>query len=174
MTIINVLLPFLFFEIFSILLAFIFIVIIETLIINKYLKIGLVETFKACFEGNFLTTLIGYFLQGLLRIIIGFTIFSITDKLNNNPILNGIFGNVGIPEIAYKDIEIEVLSTIITSTFFALIISILFEIYYFKIRMNSQVDKALISKSIIISNIVSYTLLPIWIYMYYQLQLEQQ
>lgn len=173
MTLLNVLIPYLFFEIFSILLAFIFVVIIETLIINKYLKIGLVKTFKVCYEANFLTTIIGYFLQGLLRIIIGYTIISFSDKLEDNSIFRGLFGNVGIAQEVYKDINIVVLTTIITSTVLALIISILFENYYFKISLKSQVDKNLISKPVIIANLLSYIILAIWIYVNYQLYLEQ-
>jgi hypothetical protein len=173
MTLLNVLLPFLFFEIYSILIAFIFVVIIETLIINQYLKIRFVDTFKVCFKANLWTTIIGYFLQGLLRFFIGLIIFLLTNKLNDNSFFQGFFGNVGITKQVYKDIDIKVLTTIFTSSVFALIISIFFEKRIFVKKFELQLDKTLITKSVIIANIVSYVFLTVWIYFNYQLQLDK-
>lgn len=169
----NVLLPFIFFEVYSILLAFIFVVVIETLLIKQYLTIGLVQIFKVCLEANFWTTIIGYFLQGLLRFIMGLTLFLLTDKLNDNSFFRALFENVGIAKQVYKDINIEVLTTIITSTVIALIISIFIENRIFKSKLKSQADKTVINKSILIANLVSYMFLAVWIFVNYQLYLDK-
>lgn len=173
MTLLNVLLPFLFFEIYSILIAFIFVVAIETIIIKHYFKIQVIDIAKICFKANFWTTLIGYLLQGLLRLLIGLIIFGATDKLNDNSYFQGFMGNVGITKKVYTDIDIKTLTTIITSSIFALIISIIFENKVFIKKFALQVDKSLITKSILIANVVSYTFLAAWIYFNYQIHLDK-
>ena len=173
MTLLNVLLPFLFFEIYSIIIAFIFVIAIETLIIKQYLKVRIVDIIKVCVKANLWTTIVGYSLQGLLRFLIGIIIFLLTDKLNDNSFFQGLFGNVGIAKQVYKDIDIKVLTTISTSLFFALIISIFFERKIFLKYFELQVDKILIKKSVLVANIVSYTFLAAWIYFNYQLHLDK-
>lgn len=168
MTLINVLLPFLFFEIYSILIGFIFIVIIETLIIKYYLKLQTVEIFSVCLKANFFTTIIGYFLQGLLRFLILVILTFVTNSFYDNTYVQGFFGNVGIAKHIYKDIDIKILTTIITSTFFALVISIFYENKIFAKKIGHILDKSIIKKAILIANILSYACLAIWIYYNYQ------
>ena len=168
MVFLDVVLPFLFFELWYIIIAFVFVVLIETFIVRLFLRNSFFKLFKILLKANFQTTIIGYFLQGVVRIIILFIAASLNFKLTGNDIFNALVENVGI---GFQN-RTSVLITICTSMIIALGISIVVER---KVLIKSLNNEAInkITTSIILANIVSYCLLFVWIYFNYLRSVER-
>jgi hypothetical protein len=164
----DVVIPFLFFELWYVLLAFIFVVFIETFVVKLFLNERFIRIFKVLLVANFWTTIVGYFLQGLIRISIGFIAIVSNNKIEGNDFLNSLMGNVSVDsgKLTHK-INISILITLCTSVIIALVISIIAE----RKILIKEFDKGLsdrnITISITIANVVSYSLLFIWIYFNY-------
>jgi hypothetical protein len=89
--------PLIFFEWWNVLLAFIFIVLLETFIVKFYIKENYNKLFLILFKANLITTLAGYLVQGVLRMVSLMLIFKITNQFfESYPILSGILENVAI------------------------------------------------------------------------------
>lgn len=166
--------PLFFFEWFYVVLAFLFVLLIESIIINFFLKQGLKTTIKLVFLANLVTTIVGYFIQGIIRLIIlvlfffGIIIINPNFNYDVNPIILGLLSGV-TPEKGGGTFEFttEVIASIITSIVFSFIISVIVERKLLVKMMNSEKDKKLISKAIIIANFVSYIFLSAWIYFWF-------
>lgn len=157
----NMVLPILFFELWNVLLAFVFIVIIETFIINKIVKGNFKSLFIFVLLGNLFSTLLGYFAQGVIRLLL--TMLLVSNNINyKTPIVDGLLGNVGISE--KTKFAPELIISILTSIIITFLLSVLIEkkvlIKYTERRFESK----LISKAVVRANIVSYLLLTIWLF----------
>ncbi|MCW3105550.1 MAG: hypothetical protein JWQ09_56 [Segetibacter sp.] len=162
----NVALPFLFFEVWYVLIAFLFVVLIEALIIKIFIKENFIRLFKVLLKANFWTTIVGYGLQGVLRIIIGFIAFASIDKITDNKIFNSIVGNIGIPDKSVHKNSDMITLTLVISMAIALIISIVVE-RRILIKEFEGMRVKNISISVTIANIISYILLFLWVYFSY-------
>ena len=160
----DMILPLFIFEWWNVLLAFIFVVIIETYFVKFFIKEQYKRLFWILFKANLITTVIGYFCQGVVRLLLMGIIGRMTKQFfDSYPVLQGILGNVGIGNAYHPKLDVEVISEIVTSILITFAISVIIER---KILLNSLRDKfesSLITKSIIIANVVSYILLTFWI-----------
>ena len=121
-------------------------------------------TIEILFKANLITTIGGYLLQGILRLIIGMILYITTEQyFEPYPVLVGILGNVGIGKAYMPELSTDVIATIATSIILTFTLSVIIERKIILKNIDSLVDKSLASKGIIIANIISYTLLTIWI-----------
>jgi hypothetical protein len=167
----NMAIPLFFIEWWFVMIAFIFIALIESFIVNFFIKKGYRKLFKILLIANLLTTLLGYLLQGIARTIITIILWVIGLKyesfgnLLENPIIEGIIGGVtpqkggGTP-----DFTLDVIFAIATSILITFTLSVVIERKILIKHLGSEFERSLITKSILIANIVSYTLLTIWIF----------
>lgn len=170
----NMAIPLFFIEWVYVILAFLFVLIIESFVINFILKQGFKTTIKLVFLANLVTTVIGYFVQGIIRltilILIFFGIIIINPEFDYdvNPIIVGILSGV-TPEKGGGDFEFstEIIISIITSIVFAFIISVFVERKLILKTLPIGVNKNLASKAIIIGNIISYIFLTTWIFFWF-------
>lgn len=166
--------PLFFIEWVYVILAFLFVLIIESFVINFFLKQGFKTTIKLVFLANLVTTVIGYFVQGIIRltilILIFFGIIIINPEFDYdvNPIIVGILSGV-TPEKGGGNFEFstEIIISIITSIVFAFIISVFVERKLILKTLPNGVNKNLASKAIIIGNIISYIFLTTWIFFWF-------
>ncbi|WP_435524263.1 hypothetical protein [Chryseobacterium indoltheticum] len=103
------------------------------------------------------------FIQGIIRVALGLSLFSYVENYSKFPVLDIIFGNVGYP--INSKITTEIIFDLIISLLITLIISIFME--YYSIKKNKvfgNFKKNKIFKGVIITNLISYTLLTVWIF----------
>ena len=160
----NVILPFFFFELKYVFIALVFVVLIDTFIVKHFIKQDFGFLFKVLIFANIATTIFGYFIQGTLRLIIT-VLFNIQSK---NPIVVGLTGNIGLKSVWTPKDNLPVLISIITSTLLALLLSIYFEKKILVNMYEGEVEEANISKGVQWANVVSYSLLFVWIYLNYK------
>ncbi|PCI96486.1 MAG: hypothetical protein COB15_09985 [Flavobacteriales bacterium] len=161
----NMVLPFIFFEWWYVLLSFIFVVLLESYVIKLFLKKSFKDLFKILFYANLVTTLAGYLFQGLFRIILSIIIWLVTGQdFSSYPITRAMLGGTEIPKGVDPQLSIEVLVTIITSIIIAFTLSVIIERKFLVNKIGKSIDKSLITKSIIVANLISYTLLTFWLF----------
>lgn len=159
----NAVLPFIFWEWYYVLIAFIAVFILETVILKFFINETYARLLKLLFVANIITTIGGYLLQGILRLILGLILYAITEQyFEEHPIIIGILGNVNTVKVT-PGITIEVLTAIITSITLSFSLSVIIERKFLLKKVNSS-NKNLISKGVITANIVSYLLLTIWLF----------
>jgi len=163
MYLLDVVLPFLFFELWYVLIALIFVVLIETIILRFYIKEKWIGLFLIVLKANFWTTVVGYLAQGLIRIIIGFVVFAANQNLSENKLFDSLVGNIGL---GYK-INKYILINLFTSIILALVISIVVERRILIKELDKDFGIRKITIGVTIANVVSYCLLFIWIYSNY-------
>lgn len=159
----NAVLPLFFYEWWYILIAFIFVVTIEAFIFSKFFRINFRLIWHDVLIMNICSTLGGFFIQGIIRIGLGLTLFLNVENYSKFPVLDIIFGNVGYP--INSKITTEIIFDLIISLLITLIISIFME--YDSIKNNKVLGdfkNNKIFKGVIITNLISYTLLTIWIF----------
>jgi len=162
----NVVLPLIFVEVWSVFLAFIGIIIIEAWVINKILKDNFKNVVKKIIYINFLTTVIGYLFQGIVRLIV----LLVAPILWDNKFVAGLMGNVGSATVPMQLLEKEPLSTIVaigTSFLITFIISVVVETRSLRRAYagNEEVQR-LIPTATLKANAVSYCLLLVWVLYY--------
>ncbi|MEN8119451.1 MAG: hypothetical protein ABFS35_03855 [Bacteroidota bacterium] len=155
----NTIIPIIFFELWNVLLAFIFIVFIETLIISLLTKLSFSKLFSVVLIANLITTIIGYLGQGILRMLI---FIPISGLLGYIKFLDIIGGNLSLESYESKPgIPYELMINFSLSMIFAFIISVYFEKKHIDREFND--DEKITVKPILIANIISYVLLFFWI-----------
>lgn len=158
----NVILPIFLNEVEYVFMALIFVIFIETFIIQFFIKQKFGFLFKALLFANIATTFFGYFLQGIFRFIVsvGFNIE------NKNPIIAGLTGNVPYHKDSFTPKNnLAVFTSIITSILFALFLSIYFERKILIRMYEGKVKEQRLSAGVKWANCISYSLLFIWVYM---------
>lgn len=165
----NVVLPLFFVEVWSVFLAFIGIVIIEAWVINKILKDNFRNVVKKIIYINFLTTVIGYLLQGIVRLIV-LSLVPPARILWDNEFVAGLMGNVGSTTAPMRLLEKEPISTIVaigTSFLITFIISVVVETRSLrKAYAGNEEVQRLIPTATLKANVVSYCLLLAWVLYY--------
>lgn len=172
----NVVLPLIFVEVWSVFLAFIAIVIIETLVIKTILKERFEDVIKKIICVNFLTTVIGYLVQGIVRLMaLLLALPSILPRdihhiLWDNEFVAGFFGNVGSTNIPSRLFETEFLSTVVdiaTSFIITFIISVVVETRSLrKAYDGNEKIQRLVPSAVLQANIISYFVLLMWVSYY--------
>ncbi len=158
MTLNNLILPFIFFEIFGVLLGLIFVIGIEIIIISYLVKFEIDDLQTICIKANIVTTLIGYFSQGILRFIFGMTINS--ERFDDNSYVQGILGTIGFT----KNVNLEIATSITVSIIIAFLISSIFELKFYLKKKYNQYERISITKSVVLANLISYIFLYFLIY----------
>tara|TARA_B100000809_G_C14844983_1_gene426167 strand:+ start:77 stop:604 length:528 start_codon:yes stop_codon:yes gene_type:complete len=167
--------PMLFIEWWFVILATLFVIIIESAIVNYYLKLELKKTITILFKANLLTTIVGYLAQGVARIILGI-IFMIPmfisnfkiDYISGKPIIEGLFATVSpIKGGGHPEFTSAVITNILTSMLITFALSVIIERKFLISRLENKDQIKLASKSIIIANIISYSILTIWVFYSY-------
>ncbi|MCQ4140875.1 hypothetical protein [Chryseobacterium sp. EO14] len=165
-SILNAVLPLFFYEWWYILVSFAFVVIIESLIFSFLFKTSFKLIWHDVFIMNIFSTLGGFMIQGIIRLGLGISLFSYLDSYDYFLVLDIIFGNVKHP--VHSKVTSEIIFDLAISILITYIMSIFME--YSSVRRNKvliHVEKSKIFKGIIIANLVSYSLLSIW--MFYRL-----
>jgi hypothetical protein len=168
--IVNVILPFLFFELWYVFIAFLLVVLLETFVVKYFLKQKFLSLFKILLEGNFVTTLGGYFFQGLIRFILGMVVLAVVGDTTYLPVWDAVVGNVSFSKL-HPD-EMLVLLTVSISIITCFILSIIIERKMLKAKLGDLVPPKLIVKSIVLANTFSYIVLAVWIYWNYLRELN--
>ena len=168
--ILNVILPFLFFELWYVFSAFLLVVLLETLVVKYFLKQKFLSLFKILLEGNFVTTLGGYFFQGLIRFILGMVVFAVVGDAADFTVWDAVVGNISFSK--HHPNEMLVLLTVSISIVTCFVLSIIIERKMLKDRLGSVVPPQLIVKSIVLANTFSYIVLAAWIYWNYWRELN--
>jgi len=160
----NMVLPLILWEWWYVLLAFIIIVFIETYIVKFYTKVDFLKLFNIFIVANLITTIGGYLAQGILRVIIGGFLYTVPKvNFDSYPVVEGILGNVAIGKEYIPKFTTEVISTIATSIIITFTLSVIIERKYVLKNIKPSIDISLTSKGVIVANVISYTLLTIWI-----------
>ena len=162
--ILNVILPSFFVELKYVLIALIFVVLIETLIVKYFFNQKFRHLFEVLLFANISTTLIGYFLQAVARLILTFVLTIESD----NPYLKGFSGNIGIISEWNADVNLSIFISILTSTLICLSLSIYFERRIVLNRFEGDVPVDKVRKGVFYANTASYFLLFFWIYLNYR------
>lgn len=160
----DVILPLVFFEVWSVFLAFAGVVILEAWIINKIIKQDYKSVLRKTAVVNFFTTIVGYLLQGILRFIF-LMCMPPSNILWDNPFVAGFFGNVGAGYFSIHPIATIV--EVSTSFLITFILSVIIETRRLKrsYAVNEEIQE-LIPKATLSANIASYLLLLIWVLYY--------
>jgi hypothetical protein len=159
----DVIFPFLVYEYRSVLMAFLPIVFIEAIIIRLIWKSSSSRTnvvvFLGSLVGNIVTTLIGYVLQGGLRLFIFFGIF----RMNSDSIWSGLLG------IAPAEKDQTLTTAIGTQLLVSLLITgyISYIVEYGLLRTFAKDNGPSLKKAVLTANVVSYILLGGWIVLAY-------
>jgi hypothetical protein len=159
----NAVLPLFFYEWWYILIAFVCVVTVEAFIFSKFFRVNFKLIWQDVLIMNIFSTLGGFFIQGVIRVALGLSLFSYVENYSKFPVLDIIFGNVGYP--INSKITTEIIFDLIISLLITLIISIFME--YYSIKKNKifgNFKKNKIFKGVIITNLISYTLLTVWIF----------
>lgn len=159
----NAVLPLFFYEWWYLLVALIFVVAIESFIFSKFFRVKLKLIWHDVLIMNIFSTLGGFFIQGTIRMTLGILLFSNFKNYSKFQVLDIIFGNVEYP--IHSKITPEIILDLIISLLITLTISIFLE--YYSIKKNKifgDYKKNKIFKGVIIANLISYTLLIIWIF----------
>ncbi len=169
-------LPLIFVEVWSVFLAFIAIVIIETLVIKTILMERFEDVIKKIICVNFLTTVIRYLVQGIVRLMaLLLALPSILPRdihhiLWDNEFVAGFFGNVGSTNIPSRLFETEFLSTVVdiaTSFIITFIISVVVETRSLrKAYDGNEKIQRLVPSAVLQANIISYFVLLMWVSYY--------
>lgn len=159
----NFILPFIFFEIWYVLLAFVFVVLIETVVIKLFCKKDFALLFKVLLKANFWTTIVGYAAQGIIMLMLGIFAMAAIDISTDNKIINGLVGNGGINYKGLGRFGEPVTVTILTSMLIGLIISIVVERRILIKALHKAIEPWVIT-GIVIANLLSYMLLFVWVY----------
>ena len=69
-------LPLIFWEWWYVVLAFIFVVLLEAYVVKLFVKDEYKRLFKILFKANLITSIGGYLLQGILRLIFGVILYN--------------------------------------------------------------------------------------------------
>ena len=146
----NVVLPMFLFEAQLILIGLVAVVIIEAIIISKILKIDFWYSLKNTLIVNIVTTLFGFILQGILKLIFGMLI---TD--GENSFMNILWGNVGYSD-KYSNFTIIVIGDLIVSLIITCSLSIFIEYKHMKQIIKKGKPEKLIFKSVLVANLCSY------------------
>ncbi len=157
----DMILPMLFFEVFYVFLAFIPIVIIETAIISFVLKEKFTKLVLVVALANFITTIVGYVVQGFAR----FSLLAIPGYYSpDNPILQGISGNVGANYYEYKKgLPLEVMVEFITSFVICFFLSVYVENIIVRKFIQDPQKKKKVYSAVFLANLASYALLFVWL-----------
>ncbi len=154
----NFILPILFFEIWNVLLAFIFVVVIESFIISLFSKTNIRDLFKIVLIANLITTIFGYIGQALIRAILILPFIQVFGFLKW---LNVFAGNLSMESyVESPGVPIELLVNFVLSMLLAFIISVFVEKRYITKGLK---NKGNLTLSIIVANIISYIVLFSWI-----------
>ena len=159
----NAILPLFFFEWWYILVAFVFVILVESFIFSKFFRINLKLIWYEILIMNIFSTLGGFLIQGVIRLTLGLLLFSYLENYSDFTLLNIIFGNVEYP--VNSEVTQEVIFDLVISLIITLTISIFME--YSSIRKNKIFEnfkKKEIIKGVIIANLSSYVLLSFWIF----------
>lgn len=160
----NFILPLIFLEWWYVLLALIFVVLIETFIVKIFIKEKFRRLFALLFKANIITTFLGFLLQGIIRLILGVIIITTTDQdFKFYPVIQGILGNVGIGRRPSK-FDISAISEVITSMIVCLVLSIIIEKRVIKNDLHETYNSSLISKAVLMANVISYLILTPWVF----------
>lgn len=160
----NVILPSFFVELKYVLIALVFVVLIETFIIKHFFNQKFRHLFEVLLFANISTTLIGYFLQAVARLFLAF----ILTGENTNPFLLGLSGNIGVISEWGADPNLTIFVSILTSVLICLFLSIYVERRIVLSRFEGDVPVDQVRKGVLYANIVSYFLLFFWIYFNYR------
>jgi len=178
MIFLDFIIPFLFFEYSLVIIGFIAIVIIETLIFAFIAKQKLKDSLIIITIANSYSTICGYIVIGLTRLIVfGLILLMFGEQLKNtriinfletNPIIVGLTGNMGMDYYKYHTgLPIEILVNFLTQFILALIVSIYIEKKVIKKKMSDF----RIGKAVIWANVGSYIFLfGLMIFVYLKLQ----
>ncbi|MDV7697685.1 hypothetical protein N6B72_12215 [Chryseobacterium soli] len=159
----NAVLPLFFFEWWYILIAFVAVIIVETFILSKFFRIKFKFIWHEVLIMNIFSTLGGFLIQGIIRLLLGISIFNNFENYSEFPLLDIIFGNVAYP--VNSKITNEIIFDLIISLLITLAISIFME--YYSIKRNkifNDLEKHKILKGVVIVNATSYILLSIWLF----------
>ncbi len=126
----NAVLPLFFYEWWYILIALVFVVIVEAFIFSKFFRVNFKLIWHDVLIMNICSTLGGFFIQGVIRVALGLSLFSYVENYSKFPVLDIIFGNVGYP--INSKITTEIIFDLIISLLITLIISIFMEYYSIK------------------------------------------
>lgn len=162
--------PIFIFEWWNVLLAFVLIVYLETYIVSKFIRADFKRIVTSLFEANAYSTLAGYLLQAIARLIIG-VLVSVGYILSGNvfnserlsPVLQGIIG--GAMEKTNHDMDVFAISSIITGVLFTFVISLIIERKVLIRYFGKDQEIKDIRRGILVANIVSYVLLTGWLIM---------
>lgn len=159
----NAALPLFFYEWWYILIALLFIVTVEAFIFSKFFRINFKLIWYDVLIMNIFSTLGGFFIQGIIRIALGISLFSYFENYSKFPVFDIIFGNIEYP--IHSKITAEIIFDLIISLLITFTISIFME--YYSIKKNKffgDFKHNKILKGVIIVNLASYALLSIWIF----------
>ena len=107
-------LPLIFWEWWYVMLAFIFVVLLEAFIMKIFIKTEYNKLLKILFKANLITTIGGYLLQGILRLIIGMIIYITTDQyFEFYPVIVGVLGNVAIGKNYMPEFSTDVIACLL-------------------------------------------------------------
>jgi hypothetical protein len=158
----NVILPFFFFELQYVLIAFVFVVLVETTVVCLFIKEPFPRLFRLMAFVNVLTTLLGYCLQAVIRFIIGLVSYIALNIHTEDPFIAGLFGNVG-----FRGEKASVLTTVLTSMIITFFISILVETRSLIKKLDSTNSTSRITIGVLVANFVSYSGLFCFVYLNY-------
>ncbi|WP_131726167.1 hypothetical protein [Chryseobacterium sp. Leaf405] len=112
---------------------------------------------------NIFSTLGGFFIQGLIRIVFGILLFTYLESYSKFPILDIVLGNVAYP--IKSKITNEIIFDLIISLLITYTISIFIEYYSIKrIKIFTDLKRIKIFTGVMIANTTSYIFLGIWIF----------
>lgn len=159
-------LPLILIELWCVLVAVIPFVCIKFSIIKFLLKKDFKNTLFKLVWVNFVTIVIGYSVQGFMRLSVCMVIPRIYDY---GEFINGLFGNVGsdvTPMHLFTRLPLSTTTELLTSFILIVLISVIAERKKIEKLYHNEEGKRAISIAVFKANIISYGILFIWITYY--------
>lgn len=157
----NLLIPFIAWELFSVILILLVIAALEAVVLGQILQVKRWRFFRAAFFMNVVTTLVGYAVQGIGRLL---SLIVILDRLPHDlaysPFFDGLTGNFGI------GVQRPLLTfgvNLATSLLLAFIISTGIEYLTLRYILQLSVGDRPLGRAVVLANLASYALLSGWL-----------
>lgn len=157
----NLLVPFIAWELSSVILILLVIAAVEAVVLSQILQVKRWRFLRAAFFMNVITTLVGYAVQGIGRLLSLIVILNhLPNDLAYSPFFDGLMGNFGI------GVQRPLLTFVVnlaTSVLLAFILSAGIEYFVLRYFLRLSVGDRPLWRAVVLANLASYALLSVWL-----------
>ncbi|HET9747502.1 MAG TPA: hypothetical protein VFP97_17420 [Chitinophagaceae bacterium] len=159
----NVAIPLFIFEWWYVLLALAGVIVIESVVLWKFLSCNFFTAVILAFKANLVSTLGGYIAQSLIRFFVGLIIFLTLDVGADDGLMDTLMGNIGVGKYEGGSNNPIIFFNFLIAVSCCFILSILIEAKLIQRYAERRLPSKQLLMAVIIGNIISYVLLFFWL-----------